>query len=144
MDEGSAIRQCRKGDREAFATLVQLHQSAVLALCLRMTGNRADALDTSQQAFWQAYQHLDQFDLGLPFRPWLLRIAANESIALIRRRGRLAIPVADSDLDQRTEPQESFERLTEDRQMVQDAVRVLPEQHHPPPLLSTAELPRDR
>jgi len=129
VDEAVAIQRCCKGDREAFATLVELHQAAVLALCLRMTGNRADALDCSQQTFVQAYQHLALFDQSLPFRPWLLRIAANQSIGLIRKRARQAVPVDDTALDLTTVHQESFERLVEDRHIVNEAVQALPEQY---------------
>jgi len=129
VDEESAIRQCRRGDRAAFAVLVGIHQSAVLSLCLRMTGNRPDALDVSQQAFLKAFQHIDQFDPNLSFRPWLLRIAANESIALIRRRGKQAIPVSDEALEQVYDPLGGFERLTDDRQSIQAAVQSLPQQY---------------
>ena len=36
LEEREALRRCRAGDRDAFAHLVRLHQSSVLALCYRV------------------------------------------------------------------------------------------------------------
>ena len=46
--------------------------------------NRGDAEDAVQDAFVNAYHALPRFRPGAPFRPWILRIVANEA----RNRGR--------------------------------------------------------
>jgi len=129
LEEREAIRRCRRGDPDAFAHLVRGHQAAVLALCYRMTGSREDAADAAQQAFLQAYRRLETFDPAQPFRPWLMKIATNECITLLRRRGR-RLEAADAAAPERavaTEPDApSLVELAEDREAVRRAETALP------------------
>ncbi|WP_205857164.1 RNA polymerase sigma factor [Phytoactinopolyspora endophytica] len=49
-----------------------------------VSGAGADAEDVVQVAFVKAYQSLDRFRDGAPFRPWLLRIVVNEARNAVR------------------------------------------------------------
>lgn len=132
MDEQEAIRRWQSGDRDAFAVLVERYQAVVLALCLRMTGNRADALDVSQLAFVKAWGAVDRFDPHLPLRPWLLKIATNECITHLRRQRRQPVPVEQATLESAAGPDESASALldlTSDRERVHQAVSQLPDQY---------------
>ena len=55
-----------------------------------LLGAGMDAEDVVQEAFVKAYARLDGFRDGAPFRPWLLRIVANETKNLHRAAGRRA------------------------------------------------------
>src|SRR3981189_1806307 len=55
--------------------------------CSRMTGSVLDGEDLVQDAMFEAYRKLDQFDDRRPLSPWLFRIAHNRCIDLLRRRG---------------------------------------------------------
>ncbi|HWI62006.1 MAG TPA: RNA polymerase sigma factor [Symbiobacteriaceae bacterium] len=128
MDEREAISRCMAGDREAFAELVRQYQPQVLALCLRMTGSRDDAADVAQQAFIQAYRHLDRYDPDQPFRPWLYKIATNECIAFLRRTKKHQTAPADA-LENVSDPADgapSIVDMAEDRERVRTAVAQLP------------------
>ena len=129
MDEGEAIRRCIQGDKSSYTVLVRQYQAQILALCLRLTGNRDDAADAAQQAFVQAYRYLDRYDPDQPFRPWLYRIATNECIAFLRRNRRQPSPLADEVLEQVSDPAEgapALVDLAEDREQVRAAVGRLP------------------
>ena len=52
-----------------------------------MTGSVMDGEDVVQEALFEAYRKLDQFDQGRPLKPWLFRIAHNRCIDFLRRRG---------------------------------------------------------
>jgi len=125
----AAIRSCLRGDKNALAHLVQRYQAQVLAFCLRITGSCEDAADVAQQVFINAYRRLDQFDQNLPFRAWLMRFAANECTAFLRRRGR---PAGGEALEALTDPGQrapSQVDLAEDREWVRQAVAQLPDQY---------------
>jgi RNA polymerase sigma factor (sigma-70 family) len=79
----------RAGDRDAYAVLVRRHAPVALRTA-RLLGAGADAEDVVQEAFVKAYASLDRFRDGAPFRPWLLRIVANELRNLHRSAGRRA------------------------------------------------------
>jgi RNA polymerase sigma-70 factor (ECF subfamily) len=55
--------------------------------CARMTGSAMDGEDVVQEALFEAYRKLDQFDDSRPLQPWLFRIAYHRCIDFRRRRG---------------------------------------------------------
>jgi len=79
----------RRGDRDAYAQLVARHAPVALRTAA-LLGAGGDAEDVVQEAFVKAYGSLDRFRAGAPFRPWLLRIVANEARNLHRAAGRRA------------------------------------------------------
>ncbi|WP_308169985.1 RNA polymerase sigma factor [Acrocarpospora catenulata] len=64
--------------------------SAVAHRTAHLLGAGAEAEDVVQEAFVKAYRHLAGFRRDSAFRPWLLRIVANETHNLTRGRGRRA------------------------------------------------------
>ena len=55
--------------------------------CARMTGSITDGEDVVQDALFRAYRSLDTYDDSRPLGPWLFRIAHNQCIDFLRRRG---------------------------------------------------------
>jgi RNA polymerase sigma-70 factor (ECF subfamily) len=76
----------RNGDRRAFDALLGRHARQVFAAAYRILHHREDAFDVTQTAFLSAYEHLDRYDPGQPFRSWLYRIAVNQALDLVRAR----------------------------------------------------------
>ena len=60
----------------------QLHR-----YCSRMTGSITDGEDVVQDALLRAYRNLDTYDDSRPLAPWLFRVAHNQCIDFLRRRG---------------------------------------------------------
>lgn len=85
-EEGALARAAAAGDRRAFSRLVELTKRPVHGLCLRLLGDAEEARDAAQESFVRAWAALPSYDPGQPFAPWLLRIARNHCIDLIRRR----------------------------------------------------------
>ncbi len=74
MDDPTAIRHSRAGDREAFRHLVERYQTEAVGHAVAILGKREDALDAVQEAFIDAFQALDRFDLSRRFYPWFYTI----------------------------------------------------------------------
>lgn len=87
-DDTELADRARRGDREAFAWLVEMHREIAFRVAYLVTGSAADAEDAAQVGFVKAYTSLDRFRPGSPFRPWLLRIVANEAKNRRRSSGR--------------------------------------------------------
>jgi RNA polymerase sigma-70 factor (ECF subfamily) len=83
--ERQLIERTLAGDDSAFGQLVDQHQGAVFNIAYRMLGNREEAKDVAQEAFWRAYRGLSGFDLDRPLAPWLYRIVTNLSLNRLRR-----------------------------------------------------------
>ena len=80
------ILRSLQGDQQAFANLVSRYQRQVYNLSYRMLGNPEDAEDAAQEVFLRAYTALPSFELGRKFSSWLLSIASNLCIDILRRR----------------------------------------------------------
>ncbi|WP_436495886.1 RNA polymerase sigma factor [Actinokineospora sp. HUAS TT18] len=123
-DEAVLLTLARAGDSTAFADLVAGYRDPVWAICLRLTGNHADAEDAMQDALLAAWQHLDGFRADSRFGTWLYRIATNAALGLLRKRR--AVPVDPADLELPGLVTDHAERVAEtDR--VQRAFEQLPE-----------------
>ena len=59
-EEYACIRRAQTGDARAFEALYRQHVDKVHGLCLRMTGNVAEADDCTQDAFIQAWNKLNK------------------------------------------------------------------------------------
>jgi RNA polymerase sigma-70 factor (ECF subfamily) len=91
-DDADCVARCLKGDTAAFEPLVTRYQRALFTVALRLTSNREDARDATQNAFIRAFERLDTFDPSRRFFSWLYRIAVNESLNL-RRTQRVHEPI---------------------------------------------------
>jgi RNA polymerase sigma factor (sigma-70 family) len=96
-DDAEAVRRARDGDSDAYEVLVARHTAPAHRLAYFL-GAGADAEDVVQEAFVKAYRALPRYREDAPFRPWLLRIVANETRNAVRgrkRRERLAMRALD-------------------------------------------------
>ena len=66
------------------------HQDIAFRAAFLVTREAAEAEDAAQEGFVKAWQSLDRFRVGEPFRPWLLAIVVNEARNRRRRAGRQA------------------------------------------------------
>ena len=91
LDEGSdqelALASCR-GDRTAYAQLVRRHYKSVFLVCLGVLGNVHDAEDAAQDAMLRGFQQVRQLRDAAQFGGWIVAIARNLSINLLRQRKR--------------------------------------------------------
>src|SRR5215469_12905614 len=71
----------------AFLETISTLRPSLHRYCARMTGSVMDGEDVVQEALFEAYRKLDNFDDSRPIKPWLFRIAHNRSIDFLRRRG---------------------------------------------------------
>ncbi|WP_421117985.1 RNA polymerase sigma factor [Aquihabitans daechungensis] len=87
-DEQRLVAAARTGDRRALERLLRIHQPQVHAVCRRITGNDADALDATQEALIAIVRGLPRFDGRAKFSTWAYRIATNACLDELRRRKR--------------------------------------------------------
>lgn len=85
-EDRDLIGKARRGGVEAYNLLVSRWEKRIFNYLLRLTNDREDALDLSQEVFLKAYQNIGKLDDPERFAPWLYRIAHNEAFSLLRRR----------------------------------------------------------
>src|SRR5215211_4391251 len=77
LEDEELIDRARRGEVGAYEELVRRYQDLAVRTAYVIAGG-ADAHDAVQEAFVKAYGALGRFRAGASFRPWLLRIVANE------------------------------------------------------------------
>ncbi|MCL2747097.1 MAG: sigma-70 family RNA polymerase sigma factor [Oscillospiraceae bacterium] len=122
MDEARLIARAAGGDQGAFETLVKNYEKQVYSLALRMSRNRDDAYDLSQEVFLRVYRALPSFMGDSSFSTWLYRLSHNICLDHLRKTKRrrelpLTLPSEDGgeererDLpDTRYDPERQWEK----------------------------------
>src|SRR5438045_3337344 len=86
-EEERYVDAARRGDLAAFNWLVLRYQTRVYNLCYRMLSDPDEAADAAQETFLSAYKAIGRFKGG-HFRAWVLRIASNACLDMLRSRKR--------------------------------------------------------
>lgn len=85
-EDRASVERVLAGDTEAFAGLVQRHQSAVYTHMVRMVRRQEDAMDLTQESFVKAFKYLAHYNPRWAFKTWLMTIATNTAINFIQKR----------------------------------------------------------
>ena len=88
LEEEELIERARRGDAAAYEELVVTYQAIAFRTAYLVTGEAGEAEDAAQSGFIKAFYALNRFKSGYPFRPWLLKIVANEARNRRRSAGR--------------------------------------------------------
>jgi RNA polymerase sigma-70 factor (ECF subfamily) len=115
LDELTLVRRAIERDREAFGALYDRHVVRVYRHIYYMLGKPAEAEDLTAQAFLQAWEAIERYQIrGAPFVSWLLRIAHNLAVSYLRsRREGAELPETLVDLSRQGNPEEEVQRLAE-------------------------------
>jgi RNA polymerase sigma-70 factor, ECF subfamily len=121
------VAAAQRGDRAALDALLRRHYDRIFALCRRLTGNEADALDAAQDACIAIVRGLHRFDGRAAFATWAYRVATNACLDELRRRRRRPEPVLPDGTPQlATAPGPAADSLVVDRMTVDAALEQLP------------------
>ncbi len=77
--EAEFIEKLRTGDPQAFDTLVIRYAPGIYGLLMRITGDREEASDLTQETFLRALKAIGKFRGDSDLKTWLFRIAVNQS-----------------------------------------------------------------
>jgi RNA polymerase sigma-70 factor (ECF subfamily) len=87
VPETQLIARAQQGDEAAFEALFNTHKRRVYSLCLRMTGDTAEAEDLAQEAFLQLFRKISTFRGESAFTTWLHRLVVNVVLMRLRKKG---------------------------------------------------------
>ena len=93
--EAEIVVRVLKGDRKAYALLVDEYKNPIYNLAYRMTNNLHDAEDLAQETFIRAYQNLSRYDQNRIFFTWLYTIGINLIRNHLKKNDRRSEPLTD-------------------------------------------------
>ena len=95
LSDEALLREHLNGTTSAYQILMRRHEERIFGLVLRMTGDRSDALEATQDTFIAAFRQAAKFRGESSFGTWLYRIGINAARDLLRKNQRLPEPIAD-------------------------------------------------
>jgi RNA polymerase sigma-70 factor, ECF subfamily len=126
-DDGTLLGLAAAGDTAAFASLVDRHLSAMLAVARRMLRDDAEAEDVAQEAMLRLWRSSDRLEIGAHgVRPWLRRVVSN--LCIDRVRSGRNVSVVD-EVPEQVQPADQVSTLerNEASLRVDAALKALPE-----------------
>jgi RNA polymerase sigma-70 factor (ECF subfamily) len=135
LTDVEVVARIRAGETALFEVLMRRHNQRVYRVARAVVKDETEAEDVMQQAYINAFRHLDQFEERAQFSTWLTRIALHEALARRRRRQADATSMTDGDehgelMDALIAPQPDPERQAygaELAYLLESAVDALPE-----------------
>ena len=127
LSDAEVVQRVRDGDRASFEILMRRHNQRIYRAARAILKDESEVEDAMQQAYINAFTHLDQFEERARFSTWLTRIAVNEAIA---RRQRMRPTESEDMIEQTVTRQPTPEHLAyagELQRVLEDAVDGLPE-----------------
>lgn len=129
------MRLIGQGDMDAFAKLVERHQTLVLGTVARMLGSNSDVEDVAQQVFIRVWKSAGRYVARAKFTTWLLKITRNLVFNEMRRSKRRALVPLQFDPDSEELPLPDEQVSTPDaaaletelQKAIDDAIAQLPE-----------------
>lgn len=120
--EARLISRAQRGDEVSFSALYEAHKRRVYSLCLRMTGNIAEAEDLCQEAFLQLFRKISTFRGESAFSTWLHRLAVNVVLMHLRKKGLQQVSLDEVDSSQDEPVKRDYG--DEDRRLIGSVDRV--------------------
>ena len=100
-DEAALVAAARGGETNCFDTLMKRYERRIYRLAKAIAKNESDAEEVTQEAFFRAFEHIEDFKGESRFLTWLVRITINEALLQLRKRrsGRVSLddPIATED-----------------------------------------------
>jgi RNA polymerase sigma-70 factor, ECF subfamily len=116
----TAFTRAREGDHDAFAELIERHESMVYSLAWNFFGDRSRAEEIAQDVFLQLYRNLHTIESDSHLLFWLRQVTTRRCIDVTRRTRLKAVSLDDAgELHAELKPVDPFldRRL---RQLVQE------------------------
>ena len=98
LTDEQVVRMVHSGKVESFGILVKRYQAKMLRYARKFLFNYHDIEDLVQEVFIKAYTNIQSFDASRKFSSWLYRIAHNQFINAIKKKGKEAVPFFDLDI----------------------------------------------
>ena len=127
LSDSELVGRARKGDEDAFGTLVERYMRSAYAVALSVTGRHEDAQDAAQESLLVALQRLDECRSPEKFAGWLMTIVRNRARNLVRREVLRDTDQVPESTSSRTPTPEREMETNELRGSLQDALGSLPE-----------------
>jgi RNA polymerase sigma-70 factor (ECF subfamily) len=120
MNENEIIQRCQQHDLSAYKMIYDRYEQPLLHTALRMLGQQQDAEDAVQMTFLKLYRGIQNYNYSSKFSTYFFRILMNVCFDVLRKRKRVKVFPLE-------EGYASYHSRHEERMLLEEAIRALPE-----------------
>lgn len=134
MTDYEIVKECLKGNKDAFSEIVSRYKNLVFSKVYNAIGNYEDTLDLSQEIFVKIYKNLERYDPDYSFSTWVIRIAVNHTIDYMRKNKIKTVPIEESEYNihhTAVSPEQEYLKR-EDREKLNSAIDSLSDKYRLP------------
>jgi RNA polymerase sigma-70 factor, ECF subfamily len=142
LDLEHVIERAQGHDAEALGEIYRQYVRRVFGLCRHMLDSRERAEDATSEVFLKLQRSIESYDGSIPFARWLLRVAGNQCIDVLRRQRRRGQLIVEGENENTVLEAPSAEpsplgavMSKEERVRVRDAIAGLPDNFRLPLVL---------
>ncbi|HEX6286621.1 MAG TPA: sigma-70 family RNA polymerase sigma factor [Acidimicrobiia bacterium] len=137
--EAELLARVVDGDHDAFTQIMKTHEDRVFSVCLRIMGNREQALDATQETFLTTFRKASQFKGNSALGTWIYRIAVNTCYDQLRKQKRRRTDPMPDHVDPADYSAEDAVQSAGLRPEIQRALAAIPEDFRTVVILSDIE-----
>jgi len=123
------MMRVKRGDREAFNSLVERYRKSLINFIFRFTCNEAASEDLAHEVFLKVFKSAERYEPKAEFSTWLYRIASNSALNFLRdQRNRALVPIGGDSEDGEEAPRIDLadrQALVEEQLIEQERVRTI-------------------
>jgi len=127
ISETELVRRSLAGEEQAQRQLYGRYVGAMFHTVLRLTANRSDAEDVTQEVFVKVFEKLDSFRGESTLGAWIKRIAVNTALNFLRQANRLQTVALESQVPPPDEPEVDEAAWSHDIRRIHEAIGGLPD-----------------
>ena len=124
LTDADVVARVRAGDTALFEILIRRYNQRVYRAVRAVLRGDDEVEDVMQQAYLSAFAHLGQFAERAQFSTWLIRIAVNEALARLRKRGRFEWEMPEMESNEPNPEQQAA--ISQMREVVEQELEALP------------------
>lgn len=87
----------KEARKDAFTHIAEAYMNDVYNFSRWMLGDPDDAADITSETFLSLYEHLNSVDTTKPMKPWLIKVARNKCLDLIKKKKNIPFSVIEGD-----------------------------------------------
>ena len=133
MSDFEIIQACLSEDNGYFEELVARYKNLIYSIIFRMTSDKEESNDLSQEVFIKIYKNLDKYYPEFKFSTWIIKITTNHVIDHRRKRYQETVPIDDvkqgASLDE--SPEIAYIKK-ESENILLEAIQTLPDMYKIP------------
>lgn len=127
LTDMEVVQLCLEKDNKYFEEIVNRYKNLIFSVILKMTTDREEAKDLSQEVLIKVYKNLDKYNEEYKFSTWVIRITTNHIIDYRRKNKIETVDIEQIVVSESTVSAEQEVMQDLETEYIQNVIKAIPE-----------------